>query len=53
MADDMEEAATKTETRNVMRELTKEFLEKALPGRTVRQLKEELSAPKSPRKRKK
>ena len=53
LADSVEDAATKTETRNVMRELTKEFLDKALPGRTVQQLKEELSAPKAPRKRRK
>jgi hypothetical protein len=44
--DDAREADAKnSHNRGVMRELTKEFLDKALPGRTVRQLKEELTAP--------
>lgn len=34
-----------SQNRDVMRQLTKEFIDKALPGRTVKQLKEELTAP--------
>lgn len=38
-------AAVDSQKRTVMRELTKEFMDKAMPGRTIRQLKEELIAP--------
>lgn len=44
--DDAQEAALDSEKRTATRELAKEFVEKSLPGRTVQQLKEELTAPK-------
>lgn len=40
------EAARNSTIRDAARETAKEFVEKALPGRTVQQLKEELAAPK-------
>lgn len=41
-----QEASRDSENRTATRELAKEFVEKSLEGRTVRQLKEELTAPK-------
>lgn len=43
---DSKEAALNSEKRTATRELAKEFVEKSLPGRTVQELKEDLTRPK-------
>lgn len=44
--EDAQEAAVDSEKRTATRELAKEFVEKSLPGRTVQELKEDLTRPK-------